>query len=295
MGIVADANVPNIILQLVLADRQIVFRGIVKVVPDNYWQDEVVPKLYPLWDTEKDRLIDFSYYDNATYHCTRRKHVKNFRTGEYEWRNYEMEQNEVAAATTFYEFLKDVFFNIESIEKEEFQDELARMYGEVRTESWLSIRLARNFLLAETDYVFCSDVTISDEKKAMYQTYRQKLRELPQTFGDSEPNKVKFPMSPEAWEAVFKVNNPDAVYLETEDQWLELSSFFFAQFRDKMARYLCVRDLTDKLYTEAFIEASRRTPAQTGGSPWSRDYADMDNVNGKLDELLTKLDNGETL
>ena len=117
MGIVADANVPNIILQLVLADRQIVFRGIVKVVPDNYWQDEVVPKLYPLWDTEKDRLIDFSYYDNATYHCTRRKHVKNFRTGEYEWRNYEMEQNEVAAATTFYEFLKDVFFNIESIEK----------------------------------------------------------------------------------------------------------------------------------------------------------------------------------
>ena len=50
MGIVADANVPNIILQLVLADHQIVFRGIVKVVPDNYWQDEVVPKLYPLWD-----------------------------------------------------------------------------------------------------------------------------------------------------------------------------------------------------------------------------------------------------
>ena len=43
MGIVADANVPNIILQLVLADRQIVYRGVVKVVPDQYWKDEVVP------------------------------------------------------------------------------------------------------------------------------------------------------------------------------------------------------------------------------------------------------------
>ena len=58
--------------------------------------------------------------------------------------------------------------------------------------------------------------------------------------------------------------------LSTEDQWLALSSFFFAQFRDKMARYLCVRDLTDKIYTEAFIQASKSTPV-TGlnGTAWS--------------------------
>ena len=295
MGIVADANVPNIVLQLVLADRQIVYRGVVKVVPDQYWKDEVVPKLYPLWDTEKDRLVEFSYYDNATYHCTRRKHVKNFRTGQYEWKDYEMEQNEVAAATTFYEFIKDVFFNIESIEREEFQDEMGRMYGEVRTESWLSIRLARNFLLAETDYIFCSDVTISDEKKAMYQTYRQKLRELPSTFADVEVSAVKFPMSPEAFEAVYKVNHPDAVYLEHEDQWLALSSFFFTQFRDKMARYLCVRDLTDKIYTEAFIAAAKSTPVKMQGTAWDVEHDNLDSIKSQLDTLLEKLDNGETL
>jgi len=293
MGIVADANVPNIILQLVLADHQIVFRGIVKVVPDQYWKDEVVPKLYPLWDTEKDRLVEFSYYDNNTYHCTRRKHVKNFRTGQYEWKDYEMEQNEVAAATTFYEFIKDIFFNIESIEREEFQDEMGRMYGEVRTESWLSIRLARNFLLAETDYIFCSDVTISDEKKAMYQTYRQKLRELPSTFADVEVSSVKFPMSPEAFEAVYKVNHPDAVYLEHEDQWLSLSSFFFTQFRDKMARYLCVRDLTDKIYTEAFIEAAKKTPVKMQGTAWDVEHDNLDNIKSQLDLLLEKLDDEE--
>jgi len=294
MGIVADANVPNIVLQLVLADRQIVYRGVVKVVPDQYWTDEVVPKLYPLWDTEKDRLVEFSYYDNATYHCTRRKHVKNFRTGQYEWKDYEMEQNEVAAATTFYEFIKDVFFNIESIEREEFQDDMGRMYGEVRTESWLSIRLARNFLLAETDYIFCSDVTISDEKKAMYQTYRQKLRELPSTFADVEVSAVKFPMSPEAFEAVYKVNHPDAVYLEHEDQWLALSSFFFTQFRDKMARYLCVRDLTDKIYTEAFIAAAKSTPVKMQGTAWDVEHDNLDSIKSQLDTLLEKLDNGET-
>lgn len=47
-----------------------------KVVPDNYWNDEVKPKLYPLWDTEKDRLVEFSWYDNNTYHCIRRKFIK---------------------------------------------------------------------------------------------------------------------------------------------------------------------------------------------------------------------------
>jgi hypothetical protein len=293
MGIVAEANVPNILLQLVLADRQITYRGVVKVVPDQYWTDEVRPRLHPLWDTEKDRLVEFSWYDNNTYHCTRRKHIKNFKTGLYEWKDYEMEETDVPAALEFHNFLKDVYFNIESIENAEYQEEMGRIYGETRTESWLSIRLARNFLLSETDYIFCSDVTIADDKKAMYQTYRQKLRELPSTFADTPVSEVKFPMSPEAWEAVYKVNNPDAVYLETEDQWLALGSFFFTQFRDKMARYLCVRDLTDTIYTQAFIEASRRTPVAMGGTAWAVDHNNLDTIKAQLDTLLERLDGEE--
>ena len=48
MGIVANSNVPNLILQLNLMDRAIVYRGMMKTVPDTYWNDTVRPKLLSL-------------------------------------------------------------------------------------------------------------------------------------------------------------------------------------------------------------------------------------------------------
>jgi hypothetical protein len=292
MSIVAEANVPNLLLELRLSDRTITYRGMMKVVPDGHWDSEVRPKLYPLWDTEKDRLIEFTWYDNNTYHCVRRKFIKNFKTGEYEWKNYEMEQTDVEAARSFYGFLKDTFINIEQIQNAEFQEEMGRMYGEVRTESWLSIRLARNFLLQETDYIFCSDVTIDADLKAEYQTYRQKLRDLPSQFADVAPNEVKFPISPESFHAVYEVNNPGVEYLSTEDQWTALGSFFFTQFRDKMARYLSVRDITDRMYNARFLEALRTNPVGMGGTAWSVDHQNLDSIKEQLDLLLDKLDDG---
>ena len=292
MSIVAEANVPNLLLEFRLLDRTITYRGMMKVFPDGFWDSEVRPKLYPMWDTEKDRLVEFTWYDNSTYHCVRRKFIKNFKTGEYEWKDYEMEETDVTAARSFYEFLKDTFINIEQIQNTEFQEEMGRMYGEVRTESWLSIRLARNFLLQETDYIFCSDVTMSDEVKARYQMYRQKLRDLPSQFADATPNEVKFPMSPEAFDAVYAVNNPEIEYLSTEDQWIALGSFFFAQFRDKMAKYLSVRDITDRMYNARFLEALRTNPVGMGGTAWSVEHQNLDTIKEQLDLLLNKLDEG---
>jgi hypothetical protein len=286
---------PIVILELNLLDRTINYRNIMKTVPDQYWDDSVKPKLYPLWDTEKDRLITFKYYDNASFHCIRRKFIKNFTTNEYEWKDYEMAEDEAQEAANFYDFLKETFLNIEQLQNAEFQEELGRMYGEVRSESWLSIRLARNFLLQETDFIFTvSDApSIDAEKKEMYKTYRQKLRDLPATFANNAPTEVKFPMSPEAFEAVYKANNPSAVYLDTEDQWTALSNFFFTQFRDKMSRYLCVRDLTDRLYNNAFIDALKTNPVAMSGintTPWSNEHQNLDSIKASLDILLKKLE-----
>ena len=286
---------PIVILELNLLDRTINYRNIMKTVPDQYWDDSVKPKLYPLWDTEKDRLITFKYYDNASFHCIRRKFIKNFTTNEYEWKDYEMAEDEAQEAANFYDFLKETFLNIEQLQNAEFQEELGRMYGEVRSESWLSIRLARNFLLQETDFIFTvSDApSIDAEKKEMYKTYRQKLRDLPATFANNAPTEVKFPMSPEAFEAVYKPNNPSAVYLDTEDQWTALSNFFFTQFRDKMSRYLCVRDLTDRLYNNAFIDALKTNPVAMSGinnTPWSNEHQNLDSIKASLDVLLKKLE-----
>ena len=52
------------------------------------------------------------------------------------------------------------------------------------TEEWEPIRAERNHLLKETDYITMADrwVTLTDEEKLSWTTYRQALRDIPQTF-----------------------------------------------------------------------------------------------------------------
>ena len=59
----------------------------------------------------------------------------------------------------------------------EIQTEIARLTAE---QPWKELRLRRNQLLAETDYLALSDVTMSDEMRA----YRQALRDLPANTED---------------------------------------------------------------------------------------------------------------
>ena len=55
------------------------------------------------------------------------------------------------------------------------------MYNEQKQVSPLTVRLARNFLLDETDWAMVSDCGLSEEDKALYVKYRQKLRDLTTT------------------------------------------------------------------------------------------------------------------
>jgi len=57
-------------------------------------------------------------------------------------------------------------------------------------ELWLQLRRQRNQILAETDYLALSDVTMSSEM----QTYRQALRDLP--ANTSDPANPTWPTKP---------------------------------------------------------------------------------------------------
>ena len=56
---------------------------------------------------------------------------------------------------------------------------------------WRQLRSQRNALLQQTDWMACSDVTMSDAWK----TYRQQLRDLP--ANTSDPANPTFPTKPE--------------------------------------------------------------------------------------------------
>ena len=53
-------------------------------------QDEIVPILYPLWDSDKDKLESFIRYETGLTLMNKNKFQRNQRTGEYKWVSYEM-------------------------------------------------------------------------------------------------------------------------------------------------------------------------------------------------------------
>lgn len=222
--------------------KELNYRGISREISDNYWKDEILPLLYPNWDTEKDRLVSFYYYDNGTFHARRRKYVKNFSTGEYYWKDYEMEMYEAAEALEIFEKLKEAFYLVDAVEREDFQKELSQVYADTKTVSWFTIRLVRNFLLQDTDWVFAGDSPVTDEETlAKWRTYRTALRELPQTAEYVEPTDVRYPISPDDFEKYYSPLKPEEAYLATDDQYLKLSAFFLMHFKERITQYLLIK------------------------------------------------------
>ena len=248
-------SIPVLQVQLDVIAQELSYMGTSKPIPENYWKDTLLPLLYPDWDTDKDKLITFSYYsDSDKYIAARRKYVRNFNTNLDEWKDYEMEAVDNAKATTLKDKLIEGWYLIDSIESTNFQTELAQMYAKQATITPLSVRLARNFLLDESDWVMCSDCPLSADDKALYATYRTKLRDLTGTAefsGNAEG--TKFPISPEFYNKIYKVENPSNAYLTTDDQFLPLANHYLKQFKDKIAHFMLLKSLTQTNYFSQLI------------------------------------------
>ena len=77
--------------------------------------------------------------------------------------------------------------------KKPTEDEIKVEYDKVFiSENLVELRKQRNILLAETDYLALSDVTMSDAWK----TYRQELRDITKTFKSMSDKNFKFPTKP---------------------------------------------------------------------------------------------------
>ena len=248
-------SIPVLQVQLDVIAQELSYMGTAKPIPENYWKDTLVPLLYPEWDTDKDKLTTFSYYsDSNKYVAARRKYVRNFKTNTDEWKDYEMEAVDNAKATTLKDKLIEGFYLLDSIENTNYQTELAQMYAKQANVSALTVRLARNFLLDESDWVMCTDCPLSDDDKALYATYRTKLRDITKTSefsGNAEG--TKFPISPEFYNKIYKVENPSNAYLATDDQFLPLANHYLKQFKDKIAHFLLLKSLTQTNYFSTLI------------------------------------------
>ena len=241
-------------VELNVIGQELSYNGIPKPIPATYWTDTLVPLMYPTWDTDKDKLISFYYFDNGTFTAKRRKYVMNFKTNVNEWKDYEMEQVASSVADTFKTKLIEGWYAIDAIENTEFQNELGAMYAKANAISPLSIRLARDFLLSETDWALGSDSPLDSTAKAQYTLYRTKLRDITGTTEFSTAvETTKFPISPDFYNKIYKTENVGEDYLATDKQFLPLASHYLKRYRDRMAHYLLTKSWTERSYFDTFI------------------------------------------
>ena len=283
------ASEPVLQVELNVIGQELSYNGTPKPIPATYWTDTLVPLLYPTWDTDKDKLIAFYYYSNGTYTAKRRKYVMNFKTNTNEWKDYEMEQVSSSVADTFKDKLIEGWYAIDAIENVEFQNELGAMYAKARAVSPLSVRLARDFLLTETDWVYVEDSPVDADTKAMYTAYRQKLRDIPATVEFStNVEGTKFPISPEFYTKIYKIENPSNAYLATNDQFLPLASHYLKRYKDRMAHYLLTKSFSERSYFEKFI--SEYQNVKKGADDFQNtELATTDQKKEFLNKLLLKV------
>ncbi len=244
----------QLLLQVNAITKTITYNGVAKDITDTYWASDIVPAIYPLWDSDKDKLVNWAWYDNDTYMCQRRKYTKNFKDNTWYWKDYEMEQLDGSEGATLYQKFYDTYFLAESLSTLEYEKEFAKIHARTSSVSWLTVRLARNFLLSETDWTQVGDAPIDADTKAQYTLYRQKLRDITDS-GASDAASVKFPINPKYFKDIWLERNPSATYLGDDSQFIELSAHYFTTFKEKFASYLIVSSLTEGLYNKSFMTA----------------------------------------
>ena len=143
----------------------------------------------------------------------------------YEWR--EATDAEVADIA---EKLKEKYFEHKDSAQETVEEKLYNEYGRWQKTSWEGVRLVRNYLLSECDWTQMPDAQISDEVKAQWTAYRQKLRDIPSDYSGKGSDEVKYPINPIVYARYLAYqdsegNNPYAgnAYLQTDDQFGEFT------------------------------------------------------------------------
>ena len=82
-----------------------------------------------------------------------------------------------------------------------------------------------------------------------YTLYRTKLRELTEsTEFSTDTENTKFPIAPEFYNKIYKVDFPTEDYLTTAGQFIEMGKHRLKKFKDKIAYFLTLKSETDATY-----------------------------------------------
>lgn len=238
---------PEVELYVNALNRTMLRNGITKSISDDYWTSDINPILFPIWDSDRDRLETFVRYKDGRTFINKTKHQRDQKTGTYNWVSYEykVSQHLPAELDALYDGLLDKYVQYKDIEEQDLEQELLAKYAKGHIASWTQIRLIRKFMLDESDWSQTLDAPINDEQKAQWATYRQKLRDIPQEQeGDTHPNDVKFPVTPTKFATLLEENTwvdesaATDPYLSNMEHFFKLNQTVYKKFVTRLVTYM---------------------------------------------------------
>ena len=181
-----------------IAKRYIMYQGSQLELTDDMY-DELLSIIPPVWNTEKDRLVQFVLMEDSTHFCVRNKEVYNYSRKETERKTYYFNAATDAQLSELIKLLTDFFAKKRLSEVENFYDKILTAMSDM---SYMkkNILALREDSLKESDFMFNSDYTFSDsEKETQWKEYRQNWRDITATdaWTTNDLYNLALPISPQ--------------------------------------------------------------------------------------------------
>jgi len=226
----------RVVIQVNALERMMIVNGKTLVIGEDYWNDNIQNLLFPFWSSDRDRLIYLNYFSDGSFGIEKKKYVLDRKSGDRKWQTYEWREPSADQVKEIAELLKEKYFEYQDTEQEIIQEKIYNEYGRWNKVSWEGIRMIRNFMLDDSDWTQMPDAQLSDEAKARWSAYRQKLRNIPTDFSGQDADDVRFPINPIFFESTFKRidGNGDKEYLQTEDQFGVFTSTTISEYAKRI-------------------------------------------------------------
>ena len=218
-------------------DKTIQHEGVMKTIDDDYWTSNIVPILYPLWDSDKDKLELFVQYKDGSTKMNKTKYQRNQKTGEYKWVSYQFDTSPFPAEIDdLYTRIVDKWTEYRQGQENDLERALEASFSQSTILNWTKVSLMRNFLLMDSDWTQVGDAPISAEEKAKWVTYRQKLRDIPQDQATIAANSVVFPITPKKHTKL----GDGKTYLDDVTHFYTIPQSVYSKFSTRIVTYLAL-------------------------------------------------------
>ena len=260
-------------------DKTIQYEGVMKTIDDDYWTSDIVPILYPMWDSDNDKLELFVQYKDNTVKMNKSKYQRNQKTGVYKWVSYQFDLSpfptEVNDLSTK---VIEKWTEYRVGQENDLERALAASFAKSTILNWTKVTLIRNFLLMDSDWTQLGDAPISADEKAKWTTYRQKLRDIPQDQKDNAANAVVFPITPTKHAKLAD----SFTYLEDVSHFYTIPQSVYSKFSTRIVNYLALA-----IGTAAIDEMPVTSIARPNTS------LDPNTGDNSLDNILKMIDEGD--